>query len=229
MKDNSECKKVEQLFNYATRGDLNCGCPNLNGDREGIASADVDIFIVDNKQIKTEIKTDGTWTTFETYTGKGADYRGAQNKTISGKDCQAWDQTTPHTPNDTLQALVAAKDEKTNLVGNFCRNPDDESAPWCYTTTECPSDDLNCADRFDYCEPIAAPATPVTSTTETEEVNSENKTMVTTTVKTYTSELVNDTAIVGKERIWFDEVIVEGQALGKNIGIDECAKLVAEN
>jgi len=53
--------------------------------------------------------------------------------------------------------------------------------------------------------------------------------MVTTTVKTYTSELVNDTAIVGKERIWFDEVIVEGQALGKNIGIDECAKLVAEN
>jgi hypothetical protein len=32
MKENKECSKVEQLFNYATRGDMNCGCPSKDGE-----------------------------------------------------------------------------------------------------------------------------------------------------------------------------------------------------
>ena len=54
---------------------------------------------------------------------QGKDYRGKQNITESGRTCQMWSSNTPHS--HTNNALD---------VENYCRNPDGEPKPWCYTT-----------------------------------------------------------------------------------------------
>ena len=56
-------------------------------------------------------------------TGDGKDYKGEIDKTVSGKDCQKWTEQKP-------------QKHKFEKVGehNFCRNPDDHEAVWCYTT-----------------------------------------------------------------------------------------------
>jgi hypothetical protein len=60
----------------------------------------------------------------------GSDYRGSKNKTKSGKECQAWDSQFPQQHTRTHLNFPDG-----GLGGhNFCRNPDGETAPWCYTT-----------------------------------------------------------------------------------------------
>merc|ERR1719430_597301 len=56
-------------------------------------------------------------------TGNGKDYKGEVDKTVSGKDCQDWAVQKPHK-------------HKFEDVGehNFCRNPDNHTGVWCYTT-----------------------------------------------------------------------------------------------
>ncbi|XP_056873094.1 plasminogen isoform X1 [Takifugu flavidus] len=72
------------------------------------------------------------------YEDNGSSYRGITSQTISGKRCQAWSSMTPHnhlkTPKDFPNA---------DLRRNFCRNPDNDRAPWCYTT--------NPGVRWEYC------------------------------------------------------------------------------
>ena len=55
-------------------------------------------------------------------TGKGRDYAGAASVTASGRTCQAWAVDTPH------------EHDFNGLDGSYCRNPDGEPSPWCYTT-----------------------------------------------------------------------------------------------
>tara|TARA_B100002019_G_scaffold194721_1_gene168598 strand:+ start:937 stop:2298 length:1362 start_codon:yes stop_codon:yes gene_type:complete len=81
----------------------------------------------------------------EKLTGKGADYRGKQNKTISGKTCQKWNSQSPHKHNNTPEK----KPNKGLGDHNFCRNPDGEPSIWCYTQ------DPN--KRWELCEPLKAP------------------------------------------------------------------------
>eukprot|EP00058_Branchiostoma_floridae_P005554 XP_002591042.1 hypothetical protein BRAFLDRAFT_119076 [Branchiostoma floridae] len=57
--------------------------------------------------------------------GKGTSYRGTVAVTKSGKTCQRWDSTSPHKP------YFKPQDRKDH---NFCRNPDGQAQPWCYTT-----------------------------------------------------------------------------------------------
>ena len=54
----------------------------------------------------------------------GVDYTGDINYTSSGLPCQRWDSQTPH------------EHKFTNLANasNFCRNPNGDITPWCYTT-----------------------------------------------------------------------------------------------
>uniref|UniRef100_A0A3Q2ZA38 Kringle domain-containing protein n=1 Tax=Kryptolebias marmoratus TaxID=37003 RepID=A0A3Q2ZA38_KRYMA len=54
-------------------------------------------------------------------------YRGTIAVTESGKTCQSWSAQTPHKHNRT-------PDNYPSLENNYCRNPDNERKPWCYTT-----------------------------------------------------------------------------------------------
>jgi hypothetical protein len=80
----------------------------------------------------------------EAMTGNGADYRGVQKKTRSGKACQAWDVQSPH-QHETTSMIYP----KASLVSSYCRNPGNpDYAPtiWCYTTDP----DV----RWELCTPI---------------------------------------------------------------------------
>ncbi|XP_067900721.1 plasminogen [Heterodontus francisci] len=73
------------------------------------------------------------------YTGKGQKYRGTVSMTISGKVCQKWDAQRPHLHSRTPENYPCK-----GLEGNYCRNPDNEKEPWCYTT--------NTNTRWEYCQ-----------------------------------------------------------------------------
>uniref|UniRef100_A0A8D0EAB2 Plasminogen n=1 Tax=Salvator merianae TaxID=96440 RepID=A0A8D0EAB2_SALMN len=63
------------------------------------------------------------------YNGRGTGYRGTTSVTISGKKCQAWSSMRPHRHTKTPSAYPNA-----DLRSNYCRNPDNDKSPWCYTT-----------------------------------------------------------------------------------------------
>ncbi|XP_058470240.1 plasminogen [Solea solea] len=72
------------------------------------------------------------------YKDNGSSYRGITSETISGKKCQMWGLMTPHRHTKTPQNYP-----KGDLKRNLCRNPDDDRAPWCYTTDP--------SVRWEYC------------------------------------------------------------------------------
>ncbi|CAH1250875.1 PLG [Branchiostoma lanceolatum] len=63
------------------------------------------------------------------FTGYGHYYRGNTNVTRSGKNCQQWDENSPH-----VHSRTAHNYPHDDLRENFCRNPDNEAEPWCYTS-----------------------------------------------------------------------------------------------
>nr|XP_056708854.1 plasminogen [Euleptes europaea] len=63
------------------------------------------------------------------YEGTGVTYRGTMSSTITGKKCQAWSSMIPHRHTKTPSAFPQA-----DLRRNYCRNPDGDTAPWCFTT-----------------------------------------------------------------------------------------------
>uniref|UniRef100_A0A8C3R541 Kringle domain-containing protein n=1 Tax=Cyanoderma ruficeps TaxID=181631 RepID=A0A8C3R541_9PASS len=76
--------------------------------------------------------------------GKGEDYRGRIAVTESGNVCQHWNTQSPHQHVFLFPVLRG-------LQENYCRNPDGEKKPWCYTT--------NSSIRWEYC--IIPPCVPV--------------------------------------------------------------------
>jgi hypothetical protein len=68
--------------------------------------------------------------------GNGYDYAGSANRGESGAECLPWD--SPHLDfvldRPTIDALKAS--------GNRCRNPDNDTAPWCVVAS----------GEFDYCD-----------------------------------------------------------------------------
>ena len=92
----------------------------------------------------------------ECYTrSDGADYRGTVSHTRSGQVCQRWSDQSPH-----AHTRTHAKFPYAGLGGhNYCRNPDGEVSPWCYTTSE----ERDGLPRFELCDvgpPSAAPCPP---------------------------------------------------------------------
>uniref|UniRef100_A0A8C3NN91 PLMN protein n=1 Tax=Geospiza parvula TaxID=87175 RepID=A0A8C3NN91_GEOPR len=77
--------------------------------------------------------------TEECYQGNGVTYRGTASFTRSGKKCQAWSSMSPHRHNKTAENFPNA-----GLSQNYCRNPDADSRPWCYTTDP--------SVRWEYCD-----------------------------------------------------------------------------
>ncbi|XP_039272402.1 plasminogen-like [Styela clava] len=69
----------------------------------------------------------------------GASYRGKMAVTNCGKTCQRWDSQSPHKHTRTNCTY-----QHSDLIENYCRNPDAEDfGPWCYTTDE--------GSRWEYC------------------------------------------------------------------------------
>lgn len=64
---------------------------------------------------------------------KGTKYFGTRNVTKTGDPCQRWDSQTPH-----KHSFGQLYDQE-----NYCRNPNDDDGPWCYTT--------NADKRQEYC------------------------------------------------------------------------------
>ncbi|KAK3557122.1 hypothetical protein QTP70_024640, partial [Hemibagrus guttatus] len=62
-------------------------------------------------------------------TCNGEDYRGQVDRTVSGRECQRWDQQHPH-----QHIYQPEKYPDKSLDDNYCRNPDASPVPWCYTT-----------------------------------------------------------------------------------------------
>ena len=79
-----------------------------------------------------------------------ATYRGTIAKTNSGRTCQAWGSQSPH-----AHSRTPANFPDSNLVSNYCRNPDGEPSAWCYTT------DPNV--RWEYCSVPVCSASPTTA------------------------------------------------------------------
>nr|XP_055041447.1 apolipoprotein(a)-like isoform X4 [Misgurnus anguillicaudatus] len=71
-------------------------------------------------------------------TGDGSSYRGIISVTESGKTCQSWESQTPHVHSMTSENFPCK-----GLRGNYCRNPDGNKGPWCYTSDP--------ETRWEYC------------------------------------------------------------------------------
>ncbi|KAK6473867.1 hepatocyte growth factor-like protein isoform X1 [Huso huso] len=59
----------------------------------------------------------------------GEDYRGQVDHTVTGQECQRWDQQHPHP-----HPYQPEKYPEKSLDDNYCRNPDASPVPWCYTS-----------------------------------------------------------------------------------------------
>uniref|UniRef100_A0A8C2Y6Y4 Plasminogen n=1 Tax=Coturnix japonica TaxID=93934 RepID=A0A8C2Y6Y4_COTJA len=86
----------------------------------------------------------------ECYEGQGLNYRGTTSTTVSGRKCQAWNSKSPHDhgktpekfPNAYAFLALLSVLHSTNICTyfcrdlreNYCRNPDGDSRPWCFTT-----------------------------------------------------------------------------------------------
>ncbi|XP_019613595.1 PREDICTED: apolipoprotein(a)-like [Branchiostoma belcheri] len=79
--------------------------------------------------------------------GNGASYRGTLAVTETGRTCQRLDRQTPHGHDRTARNYPAG-----GLVENYCRNPDDWSAIWCYTTDPAKRWELCDLPVCDYCK-----------------------------------------------------------------------------
>ena len=64
---------------------------------------------------------------------KGEKYMGTLNTTASGKTCQRWDSTTPHSHDYTRQNMSV--NQPLSEFENYCASTSDRtSGPWCHTT-----------------------------------------------------------------------------------------------
>uniref|UniRef100_A0A8C5LGD4 Plasminogen n=1 Tax=Jaculus jaculus TaxID=51337 RepID=A0A8C5LGD4_JACJA len=77
--------------------------------------------------------------TYQCLKERGENYRGTVSVTVSGNTCQRWSEQSPHEHNRTPENFPCK-----DLTENYCRNPDGETAPWCYTT--------NSKVRWEYCK-----------------------------------------------------------------------------
>ncbi|KAJ3602483.1 hypothetical protein NHX12_030237 [Muraenolepis orangiensis] len=64
-------------------------------------------------------------------TCNGEEYRGQVDHTVSGRECQRWDQQYPQ-----QHIYQPEKYPDKSLDDNYCRNPDASPVPWCYTTDQ---------------------------------------------------------------------------------------------
>ncbi|KAK2857204.1 hypothetical protein Q5P01_005939 [Channa striata] len=95
--------------------------------------------------------------------GKGTNYEGNINTTISGRQCQHWRHSFPH----PIMREFNVSAPNSNLQENFCRNPDNRPAgPWCYTQDPTVQKET-C--KVPKCGEVFVPATPAPKKVQTRE------------------------------------------------------------
>ncbi|TNN67869.1 Hepatocyte growth factor activator [Liparis tanakae] len=70
----------------------------------------------------------------ECYRGRGADYRGLVGATLSGASCLAWNSDLLY--NELHVGTVVAPPLRGLGEHAYCRNPDKDKRPWCYTLSD---------------------------------------------------------------------------------------------
>lgn len=139
--------------NTTTKTDGFCGFEGLNGCGYGDASTQAAHWTMTTDQAPSKDPSvpwdwQGHGDAECSTNADGRMYVGSLNRTISGRQCQRWDQQMPHSnPFDKLYyftdfALVDGGGGdgggSLGVVENFCRNPafenDFQPAPWCWTT-----------------------------------------------------------------------------------------------
>ena len=71
-------------------------------------------------------------------------YTGNVSITNNGRKCQKWSDQTPH-PHDFAEDFYEGpQGEIIDTTSNYCRQPDSDSTPWCYT--------LDPRVRWGYCD-----------------------------------------------------------------------------
>ncbi|XP_077997315.1 uncharacterized protein LOC144450544 [Glandiceps talaboti] len=118
--------------------ELDCGFEHCTDQLEFRCSNKI---CVNRTQLCDEANDCGDWSDEwdcdyrrECYTMEnGEDYRGHVNITASGRMCQKWSEQSPHMHSNTVLDV-------STYVGlglgdhNYCRNPNGDKDPWCYTT-----------------------------------------------------------------------------------------------
>ncbi|XP_060576104.1 apolipoprotein(a)-like [Ruditapes philippinarum] len=98
-------------------------CQNEGGYLAGIKSEAEDEFV--RQYVKHVQKSD-------CYQNKSSEYNGVRQTTYDGHVCQRWDSQTPHI--HTRNKAETFPDKTLVNASNYCRDPDGEGFPWCYTT-----------------------------------------------------------------------------------------------
>ena len=133
-----------------------CGCPQ-GGDYSSVTGAPEDTLSINRNSGKSDNGYDPNAEESQIlvhltcYLGDGARYRGQVSTTINNYTCANWLAQSPH-----AHTRTASNYPRSGLGDhNFCRNPDGEEMPWCYTTDANMRYDMcanirRCPSNFDY-------------------------------------------------------------------------------
>ncbi|XP_068087835.1 plasminogen [Hyperolius riggenbachi] len=141
--DNYPCKNLENNYCRNPDGESMPWCyttdPGTRWEYCEIPSCDLPPVVTPGPTTPTAFS--------ECYEGNGSNYRGATYMTISGKRCQSWNSMVPHAHTKTPDKFPNG-----GLEMNYCRNPDNDKSPWCYTTDP--------SVRWEYCNLKKCPESP---------------------------------------------------------------------
>nr|XP_020664690.1 plasminogen isoform X1 [Pogona vitticeps] len=124
--ENYPCKGLEENYCRNPDGETKPWCYTTNPDKRWEYCA---IPSCDSPTVAAPVIPEQGPSVQDCYEGTGTNYRGTMAMTASGRKCQAWSSMTPHRHQKTPSAFPNA-----DLRRNYCRNPDGDRAPWCYTT-----------------------------------------------------------------------------------------------
>ncbi|XP_038060986.1 uncharacterized protein LOC119731787 isoform X2 [Patiria miniata] len=159
--DDIQCRGTEdalQLCQFAGWGVTNCisdievagivcSPPNMDPDANpGKAAETLVVFDVDASDLPDWLRSVVRTVSRQAQSPEcynllgGEDYRGTVSQTRGGIPCQSWGSQSPHSH------TVVPQDYAHRGIGqhSYCRNPDDDDQPWCYTREG--------GTRWDYCD-----------------------------------------------------------------------------
>ncbi|XP_062953943.1 plasminogen [Cynocephalus volans] len=129
--ENFPCKGLDENYCRNPDGETAPWCYTTNSDVrwEYCKVPSCGTSLVSTDHLYTTAPPEQTPVVQECYQGDGQSYRGTSSTTITGKKCQSWSSMTPHRHGKTPENYPNA-----GLTLNYCRNPDADKSPWCYTT-----------------------------------------------------------------------------------------------